>query len=229
MAHAFLCTKTDAKKWSKTKVLSMVSFQQLTSTVIITVFSVLCMLFSAPAHTADEETPLAAPNWRILDLTYAIAADRDSSVRADMLNLRASLPVYEYGLLQFESNVGQVSGRNSNPNMNAYELNIMAGLRMAASEQADLFVLVGGTRVEMEVADFNLKEHGFITQAGMRGRINERFDISSYLQYTKTGGLSTTSWHGEVRYNIANRVDLLLGGGVYSRALSGKLGISVHF
>ncbi|MFU8784411.1 hypothetical protein [Aliidiomarina sp.] len=207
----------------------MVSFQQLTSTSMLTVFSVLCLLISAPAYTADNETPLTAPNWRLLDLGYAIEADRDSSVRADMLNLRASLPVYEYGLLQFESNVGQVSGRNSNPDMNAYQLNIMAGLRMAASEQADLFVLVGGTRVEMEVDDFNLSEHGFITQAGMRGRINERVDISSYVQYSKTGSLSTTSWHGEVRYNIANRVDLLLGGGVYSRALSGKVGISVHF
>ena len=207
----------------------MVSFQQLTSTSMLTVFSALCLLISAPAYTADEETPLTAPNWRLLDLGYAIEADRDSSVRADMLNLRASLPVYEYGLLQFESNVGQVSGRNSNPDMNAYQLNIMAGLRMAASEQADLFVLVGGTRVEMEIDDFNLSEHGFITQAGMRGRINERFDISSYVQYSKTGGLSTTSWHGEVRFNIANRVDVLLGGGVYSRALSGKVGISVHF
>lgn len=207
----------------------MVSFQQLTSTSMLTVFSALFLLISAPAYTADEETPLTAPNWRLLDLGYAIEADRDSSVRADMLNLRASLPVYEYGLLQFESNVGQVSGRNSNPNMNAYQLNIMAGLRMAASEQADLFVLVGGTRVEMDANDFNLSEHGFITQAGMRGRINERFDISSYVQYSKTGGLSTTSWHGEVRFNIANRVDVLLGGGVYSRALSGKVGISVHF
>lgn len=207
----------------------MVSFRQLTSTSIISVFGVFCLLNSAPAFAAGEESPLTAPNWRLLDLAYAIEADRNSSVRADMLNLRAFLPVYKYGLLQFESNVGEVSGSGSNPDMNAYQLNIMGGLRMAASKQADLFLLVGATRVEVETNDFNLNEHGFITQAGMRGRINQRFDISSYLQYSKTGGLSTTSWHGEVRYNIANRVDVLLGGGVYSRALSGKVGISVHF
>lgn len=178
---------------------------------------------------ANNSAGLSAPNWRHIDIAYATEHDRNSNVRADMLNLRGSLPIYEHGLVQVELNSGEVTGNANNPDMNAYQLNVLGGLRMAASEHADLYVLLGATRVEIETDAINLSEHGIISQAGVRGRVSPQLELNSYIQYSKTGGMGTTSWHGEVRYNITNRVDVLLGGGIYSRALSGKVGLSVYF
>lgn len=195
---------------------------------LLVVFGFFNLAISNQAF-ADDNDAVLGPNWRILDISYATERDRDSAAKADMLNLRASLPVMAHGLFSVELNSGEISNGQALGDMNAYQLNIMGGLRMAASEQADLFILLGGTRIEMETDSYNLSEHGFISQAGMRGKLSQNIDLSSYIQYSKTGGMNTTSWHGDVRYNLIDRVDLYLGVGLYSRAWGGKIGISLHF
>ncbi|EGN75427.1 hypothetical protein A28LD_1040 [Idiomarina sp. A28L] len=197
--------------------------------LLLTILGFLNTTISANAFANDDDNILHGPNWRVLDISYATERDRDSDAKADVLNLRASLPVMAHGLFAVELNAGEITNGQNLGDMNAYQLNLMGGLRMAASDSADLFVLAGATRVEMETDSYNVGEHGFITQAGMRGRLNENLDISSYIQFSKTGGMSTSSWHGDVRYNLFERVDLYLGAGIYSRAWSGKIGFSLHF
>lgn len=197
--------------------------------LLLSVFGVFNTAFSANAFTDNDDNVLQGPNWRVLDISYATERDRDSDAQADVLNLRASLPVMAHGLFSVELNAGELTNGQNLSDMNTYQLNLMGGLRMAASDNADLFVLAGATRVEMETDSYNVSEHGFISQAGMRGRLSENLDISSYIQFSKTGGLSTSSWHGDVRYNLFERVDLYLGAGIYSRAWSGKVGFTLHF
>ncbi|RUO36811.1 hypothetical protein CWE13_08155 [Aliidiomarina shirensis] len=209
----------------------------LTNARSLKCFSLLATLgffsafINANALASDTENTDTnhSPNWRLLDISYATVRDRDSDAKADMLNLRASLPVKSYGLAAIELSSGEVTNGQNVGDMNAYQLNIMGGLRMAASERADLFILAGATRVEMETNSYNVSDDGFISQAGMRGKLTENIDLSSYIQFSKTGGLSTSSWHGDVRYNLLNRIDLYVAAGIYSRSWSGKVGFSFHF
>ena len=198
---------------------------------MVTLIMLLMFASKSQAQTNNDgdTNALSGPNWRILDISYATERDRDSDAQADMLNLRASLPVMEYGLAAIELGSGETSNVLSATDKNAYQLSVMAGLRMAASEQADLFILAGATRVEMETNHLNISDDGFISRAGIRGRLGEKLDLSSYLQFSKVGGSSISSWHGDVRYRVFNRVDFYLGAGIYSRAWSGKVGVSLHF
>jgi|GEM_PF-4814274 len=171
------------------------------------------------------------PNWRIVDLYYHHEFNRHDNREADFLGIRASSNVREHGLFRIETNGGSISNRINgvNRDYNGYQQSFLGGVRYAASPQADIFLLGGATRVEFETNDYNLNRHGFISQFGMRGMLTPNVDITSYFQWQKNGGMSTTSWHGEARYRAWRRLDIYTAIGIYANDRSGRIGLSFHF
>ncbi|RUO20229.1 outer membrane beta-barrel protein [Aliidiomarina haloalkalitolerans] len=195
--------------------------------------SLVAFVYVVPAATAaetDSDLELG-PNWRVIDVYYHHEWNRNDNREADFIGLRASANIRNNGLFRIETNGGKISDRINNVEReyNGYQQTFMGGVRYAASEQADIFWLVGATRVEFETNYYNLNRHGLISQFGMRGMLTPAWDLTSYFQIQKTGGMTTTSLHADIRYRAWRRVDVYAGAGLFANDRSGRIGLSFHF
>lgn len=191
----------------------------------------LSMTYPAAVAAATSDESELGPNWRVIDVYYHHEWNRHDNREADFLGIRASANIRNNGLFRIETNGGKISDRINNVDReyNGYQQSFMGGIRYAASDQADIFWLVGATRVEFETNYYNLNRHGLISQFGMRGMLTPEWDITSYFQIQKNGGMTTTSLHADVRYRAWRRVDVYAGAGLFANDRSGRLGLTFHF
>lgn len=195
-------------------------------------FAALVVLSLAVFPASAEENNHVGPNWRMVDLFYWHEAGRDENApKADMLGLRAGAVFREHWLISIEATGGELTSTSelSTSTANAFQSTFLAGYRSAASDFADLYIMAGGTRVDVDFGNFTAWEAGFVTRAGMRGVIESTWDLNTYLQYSYVNRSSTTSIHAEARYPLFHRVDVFAGIGVYARDYSGRIGVSIHF
>ncbi|WP_194756719.1 hypothetical protein [Aliidiomarina indica] len=196
------------------------------------VLAAVTSLSVAPLPANAEDSEHAGPNWRTLDLFYWHEAGRgDNAPKADMAGLRASAVFREQWLVSIETTGGELTSTSelATSTATAFQSTFLAGYRSAASDLADLYILAGGMRVDVDFGDFTAWESGFVTRAGMRGIIESTWDLNAYLQYSNVNRSSTTSLHAEARYPLFQRIDLFAGVGVYARAYSGRIGVTFHF
>lgn len=188
----------------------------------------LFLLFSS---NAAAET-FQVPNWNTLDLLYHHEAGRGSNApKADLGGLRGTATFKERWLIGVEAFGGELTSTSelSRSTATAYQTAAYVGYRSAASEQADLYVTAGAMRVDVDFGQFTAWQSGFLSRAGMRGVIDNTWDLNAYLQYSYVNRSSATSLHAEARYPLFERVHLVAGAAMYARAYSGTFGISIQF
>lgn len=191
----------------------------------------LLLIISLFCASAAAET-LRGPNWHTLDVLYYHEGGRDTNApKANMGGLRGTTVFRDQWLVGVETFGGELVSQTelSRSTATAFQSTVTVGYRSPASEQADLYVTAGLIRVDVDFGQFRSWQTGVLSRAGMRGVIENTWDLNAYLQYSHVNGRSATSIHTEIRYPVYGRIHVVAGAAMYARAYSGTLGLSMQF
>jgi len=182
----------------------------------------LLALLAAPAMAAEPSYNFVAAGYQSIDIddvAPGINVDGDGFGIGGSFELNDSFHVFaSYGTADFDFGV------------DLDELQLGVGYRMPMSDKADFIISAAWVQAEVSALGFSVDDDGFGASLGVRGYVNEKFELAGNVSYVDFGdGGDDTSVGGAARYHLMPNLALELGADFADDITTYGIGVRLYF